>query len=89
MTLSGVTRREKAGRSEILGAGSLRIETFEGSRPQFGGAIAYWVLNRERDTQQENVATRVVTCTLTVVRRIAVALPNTITRSVRRSAASF
>jgi hypothetical protein len=32
MTLSGVTGGERLGRDEILSAGSLRIETFEGSR---------------------------------------------------------
>ena len=29
----------------------------EGSRPEFGRAIAYWVFNRNRDTSRGNVAT--------------------------------
>ena len=35
MTLSGVTRRRKLWSGGISIAGSLRIETFEGSRPAF------------------------------------------------------
>jgi hypothetical protein len=41
MTLSGVTRRRKLWSGGISIAGSLRIETFEGSRPH----SRLWVLN--------------------------------------------
>jgi hypothetical protein len=57
MTLSGVTRRGAARVWRISSAGSLRIGTFEGSRPVFGRAIAYWVFNRDRDTELRNRAT--------------------------------
>ena len=42
MTLSGVTRRKRSGYDVIVTAGPLRIETFEGSRPEFGRTIANW-----------------------------------------------
>ncbi len=46
MTLSGVTRRTGAGeRRRIQTAGSLRIETFEGSRPRLRRTRQVWVLN--------------------------------------------
>jgi hypothetical protein len=45
-TLSGVTRRTGAGeRRRIRTAGSLRIETFEGSRPRLRRTRQVWVLN--------------------------------------------
>ena len=63
-------------------AGSLRIETFEGSRPGFGGAIVYWVLNRDHDTRCGKRATRSLIDRIAVgIReRIAIALPNRSTR---------
>jgi hypothetical protein len=45
----------------------------------FGRAIAYWVLNRNRVTYRDNVVTQLLMV------GIAVALPNSITRSVRRA----
>jgi len=36
MTLSGVTGGERPGLGEIFAGGSLRIETFEGSRSRLG-----------------------------------------------------
>jgi hypothetical protein len=45
----------------------------------FGRAIAYWVLNRNRVTYWGNVVTQLL------MADIAVALPNSITRSVRRA----
>ena len=42
--------RESSERSVTLIAGSLSIEPFEGSRPEFGRAIAYRVFNWESDT---------------------------------------
>ncbi len=47
MTLSGVTRRRSARVGGILSAGSLRIGTFEGSRPYLAGQllIGYSIAN--------------------------------------------
>jgi hypothetical protein len=40
MTLSGVIRHESAGERGIETSGSLRIETFEGSRSRLGQMLA-------------------------------------------------
>jgi hypothetical protein len=79
-------------RGERLTAGALRIRTFEGSRPEFGRAIAHWGFNRIRATKCGNCATQRLIGHIAVrppISNIAVALPNNTTRSVRRSAASF
>ena len=80
------------GRGERLTAGALRIRTFEGSRPEFGRAIAYWGFNRNRATKCGKSATHTMIGDIAVpgpIGDMAVALPNGSTRSVRRSAASF
>jgi hypothetical protein len=63
-------------------AGAFLIRPFEGSRPGFGRAIAYWVFNRERDTPLGNVATSALTDRLAAVLsgHIAIALTNRSTR---------
>ena len=81
-SLSEVTRR-RVPRSRLRQiAESLSIEPFEGRRPGFGRAIAYWVFNRKRDTRQGNVATCRSICDFSSSPRssIAVALPNRTTR---------
>ena len=55
-------------RGGILTAASLRIETFERSRPEFGRAIAYWVFNRQSDTGFGNRATPALTGDTSVAR---------------------
>ena len=63
--------------------GHFSIEPFEGSRPDLAGQLLIGYFNWIRDTRFGIVATR------SLSRHIAVALPNIITRSVRRAAASF
>ena len=60
--------------------GDLKEAVLERSRPGFGRAIAYWVLNRDRDTEWAEVATAKVATRKKLRRAIAVALPNGITR---------
>jgi hypothetical protein len=79
-----VTRRRRVrGQARRPVAGSLWIETFEGSRPEFGRAIAYWGFNRNSATKCGNFATQRLIGHIAVRRRIgsiAVALPNSSTR---------
>ena len=79
-TLSGVTRRRRVrGQARRPVARSLWIETFEGSRPEFGRAIAYWGFNRNSATKCGNFATQRMIGHIAVrppIGNIAVALPN-------------
>jgi hypothetical protein len=63
-----------------LAAGSLRIETFEGSRPEFDRVIAYWVFNRATTLGDDSVSRKLRDLWQTLISGIAVALPNNTTR---------
>ena len=73
----------------MLSAGSLRIETFEGSRPDLAGQVLVGYSIDKVIRSRAELLRRTCDPLRVQSSHIAVALPKSITRSVRRSAASL